>query len=241
MAQTSVVHDGVVLVLAGVGVAVVAGAALLLAVEVGGAEVPAARPLHDVASERRHVSHLRRGGVTGSVGQRAVALLDLGMGGDLAEGGERAEAEAIRRGRDAAKAADVADVDELRRRNDLVLHQVEEIDAACFDGGAVAELAEGFIDGDAIDKRELVHACTSCVFPSAAEYVGRGHGHPSHAYSGCVVEGVADGGSEGDDACRLADTCRVGRALRDVVLDQRRCRSAAPRERRGSCSFRDSH
>ena len=75
-----VVHDGVVLVLAGVGVTVIAGSVLLLAVEVGGAEVPAARALHDVASEGRHVAHLRSGGVTGGVGQGAVALLDLWMG-----------------------------------------------------------------------------------------------------------------------------------------------------------------
>lgn len=75
-----VVHDGVVLVLAGVGVTVVAGAVLLLAVEVGGAEVPAARALHDVASESSHVSHLWSGGVTGGVGQCAVALLDLRVG-----------------------------------------------------------------------------------------------------------------------------------------------------------------
>src|ERR1700733_10527037 len=162
----AVVHDGVVLVLAGMRVAVVARAVLLLAIEIAGAKVPAARALHDVAAKRRHIAHLRRSGVTGSIGQRGIAFLDLGMICNLAQGRQRPEAQAILAGCDPAKAGDVADVDELRRRDDVVLHEVEQIDSASFDGGAFAELAESFVYRHAIDERELVHACTSCTFPS---------------------------------------------------------------------------
>src|ERR1700678_4405383 len=108
----AVVHDGVVLVLACMCVAVVAGPVLLLAVEVAGAKVPAAWSLHDVATKGRHIAHLRRGGVTGGIGKGSIAFLDLGMICNLAQGRKRPKAQAILAGGDTAKAGDVADVDE---------------------------------------------------------------------------------------------------------------------------------
>ena len=95
----AVVHDGVILILSRVRVTLIAGAALLLAVEVAGAEVPAARPLHDIATQRCHVAHLRSGRVTSGIRQRRIALLDLRMSRDLAQGRQRSEVQAILRRR----------------------------------------------------------------------------------------------------------------------------------------------
>src|ERR1700722_7638348 len=163
----AVVHDGVVLVLAGVRVTIVAGISFLLAVEIAGSEVPAAWALHDVATKGCHIAHLRSGGVAGSVCQRGIPSLDLRMVCNLAQGSQGCEVPAILVGGDASKAGDIADVDELRWRYDVILHQVEQIDAACLDGSAIAELAESLVYCCAIDECELVHACTSCTFPSA--------------------------------------------------------------------------
>ena len=48
----------------------------------------------------------------------------------------------------------------------------------------------------------------------------RGHGQASHADSGGVVEGVADGRGQRDHPGRFADSGGIGRALRYVVLDE---------------------
>ncbi len=83
------------------------------------------------------------------------------------------------------------------------------------------ELVERLIDGGAVDKRELVHACTSpCTLPSAVSTLAGVMGMLAHANARRVVEGVADGRGQRDDAGGLADACRIGRALRDVVFDQ---------------------
>jgi hypothetical protein len=77
--------------------------------------------------------------------------------------------QSVRSCRDAAKTLDVADVDQLGWGNNVFLHQVEQINAAGLDHGAVAQLAQGFVYRPGIDKCELVHACTSsCVLPNAA-------------------------------------------------------------------------
>ena len=87
---------------------------------------------------------------------------------DLTQGRERSEAQAVLGYRDAAQAVDIANVDELRRRDDAILHQVEQIDAPSLDGGAVAELPKSLIYCFAINVCELIHACTSpCTLPSA--------------------------------------------------------------------------
>ena len=64
-----VVHDRVVLILALQRMTLVR-AALLPAIEIGRAEVPAPWPLHQVAAQRRHVAHLRRGRMTCRIRQR---------------------------------------------------------------------------------------------------------------------------------------------------------------------------
>src|ERR1035438_5572683 len=61
----AIIHDGVVLVEAGEGVANVLAFAETL--EVGGAIVPTLELLQQVPAERRHVSDVRRSGVSASV------------------------------------------------------------------------------------------------------------------------------------------------------------------------------
>ena len=67
MAQVCVAEHGVEHVLAVLGVAL--GPPFLQAVEVGGPEVPAPRPLAEVSRERRDVPDLRRGGAFAGVGE----------------------------------------------------------------------------------------------------------------------------------------------------------------------------
>src|ERR1700748_3036085 len=91
------------------------------------------------------------------------------MSGDLAQSRQWSQPQAILRRRDAAKTINVTDVDQLRRGNDVFLHQVQQIDAARLDHGAIAQLAQSFVDGSGIGKCKLVHACSSsCTLPSAA-------------------------------------------------------------------------
>ena len=66
------------------------------AVEVA-AEVPAARPLADVAADRPLVAELRAGGRGRRLGERRVALGDVRVRGDLGERGQRADAQRRRR------------------------------------------------------------------------------------------------------------------------------------------------
>src|SRR5438309_4739918 len=89
------------------------------------------------------------------------------MSSDLTQGRQRCEMQAIRTDCDPLKRADVADVDELWRRDDAVLHQIEQIDAARLGDSAVVQLAKSLVHRHAIDERKFVHACTSCTFPSA--------------------------------------------------------------------------
>jgi len=85
--------------------------------------------------------HLRCGCVTRRIRQRRIPLLDFRMSRDLAQSRQRPQPQTILSSGDAAKTVNVTDVDQLRRRNDVFLHQVQQIDAACLDNGAVAQLA----------------------------------------------------------------------------------------------------
>src|SRR5882762_6169722 len=107
----AVVHDGVILVLTRMRMTIVAGAALLLAVEVARTEVPAAGALHDIATQRRHVSHLRSSRMASGVSQRRVAFLDLRISRDFAQSRERPQMQTVLVGSNSAKAADIADID----------------------------------------------------------------------------------------------------------------------------------
>src|SRR5580698_7411782 len=109
----TVVHNGVVLVLASVCVTVVAGAAFLLAVKVARTEVPAAGTLHNISPKRRHVPHLRGSRMPSGIGQRSIASLDLRMSGNFAQRREGPKTQAVLISGDSAEAADVAYIDKF--------------------------------------------------------------------------------------------------------------------------------
>ena len=113
----AVVHNGVILILSRMRVTIVTGPVLLLAVEVARSEVPATGALHDIPPKRRHVAHLWSRRVTGRIRQRRVALLDFRMSSNLAQGRQRSKMQAIPTGGDSVKTADIADIDELRGRD----------------------------------------------------------------------------------------------------------------------------
>ena len=69
-------------------------AAALQAYGEGMAVVPAAGPLVEVAAQGAEVAHLRGRQACGRLGQGGVAAADAGVGGDVGDGGQRADAEA---------------------------------------------------------------------------------------------------------------------------------------------------
>jgi hypothetical protein len=71
---------------------------------------------------------------------------------DLAQCHERTEAKTFLRSGNSAQGFDVANVDQPGRRDNVFLHQVEQIDAACLDRRIRAELPERFIHGTAVYK-----------------------------------------------------------------------------------------
>src|SRR5260221_12162578 len=87
----SVAEDGVILILAFHGVAAVA--ALLHAVVLVTAEIPAARTLAKIAADRSHVANLERSYLVGRGRQRGKALLHRGVFGQRAELGQRPDAQ----------------------------------------------------------------------------------------------------------------------------------------------------
>ena len=77
-----------------------ARAALLQAVELFVAEVPAARPLHDVAADRAHVADLRRADAFGRRDERGKQLSRRRMLGKIDDLRRRADAQSAIRRRD---------------------------------------------------------------------------------------------------------------------------------------------
>jgi len=94
-------EDGVVAVLALARRAVLA--AFEPAVDAGIAEVPAARPLQEIAAERREIADLQRGGERGGLGERGVPFAHQRMLLDFGECRERADLEPLRLRFDAAR------------------------------------------------------------------------------------------------------------------------------------------
>src|SRR6185503_10359550 len=91
------------------------------------------------------------------------------MLGDFRQRDEWLEVQPIVGHRYTAEAADISDVDQTRRSYDALLHQIEEVNAACLQHSTVVEFGEGLIDCRAIYKREAIHALSSePTLPSAS-------------------------------------------------------------------------
>src|SRR5271165_5125154 len=64
---------------------------------------------------------------------------------------------------DAAQLLHLPDIDESRRGDDAVLHQIKQVDAACLGDGVALQLIERFRNSGAVNEREAVHACISLL------------------------------------------------------------------------------
>ena len=104
----------------------------LVAVEVGGrvAEVGTARPLQQVAANRRHVAQLRRRGKQQRLRDGGRSCLDDQVGGDPAHRRERADHDGAVLLGDVAHPRQPADVDQELGADDVALRQVEHRRAA---------------------------------------------------------------------------------------------------------------
>jgi len=107
------------------------------------AEIPAARPLQQIAANRRHVPDLRTGQLPSSFGQCIVASTHEWMPGELRERNHRPDAQgSARLFDDAPQFGNAAQIDEAARTEQPFFHQVEQVDAASLqDDGIGSRLA----------------------------------------------------------------------------------------------------
>ena len=125
-------EHGVVLVLAGKGEAVVA--ALARAMVARGPEIPAARPLQQVAAECCHVADLRACRIFGSVSQGCIALANDWATGDLRDCDQGAYTHrAVLFLDDPVEPGNTAKVDDPAWLKQALLHQVEKVDPTGLD------------------------------------------------------------------------------------------------------------
>ena len=134
-------EHGVQSVLAVAGVA--ARARLAFVAGAGGVvEIPASRPLQQIAADGRGIAKLRRGAGQQRLGNRGIGPGEIRIVREIGIANQRADADAaIGQTFDAVEPGQAGDVDETVRTRDPALHQVEqvgaggEIDGAGFGGG----------------------------------------------------------------------------------------------------------
>src|SRR5260221_201471 len=122
-------QHGVQSVLAAVGIAT--GARLALVAGAGDVvEIPASRPLKQIAADRRGIAKLRRGAGQKRLGDRGIGAGEIRVMREIGIANERADADAaIGQNFDAVETWQTSDIDETVRPGDSTLHQVEEIRA----------------------------------------------------------------------------------------------------------------
>lgn len=136
----------------------------LVAAGRGVVEIIAARPLKQIATGRRLVAQLRRGAGQQRSAQHFVAFDDPAVGREIAVGNERADHESaiipfLDRGE-----VEPTDIDELGRRLDLQLHQVEQVRAPGDEASALAlDQADRRVRRIGLSIREALHAPTSAA------------------------------------------------------------------------------
>src|SRR4029450_4205512 len=109
-----IAEDSVVVVLSGLREAAVA--TLLQAMKLLAAEIPATRPLQDVAADGRDVADVRRRGVSCGIGQSGITRANDFVLAQLIEGRPRPDVETGRIFTDLIQTRNRADVDQLGRR-----------------------------------------------------------------------------------------------------------------------------
>jgi len=101
-----------------------AGPALVAGCDAGVAKIPAAGALQEIAADRRHVAHLRRGAGQQCLGDNRITPAQIGIVGEIAHLDERANAGSIIANRELVERQSVQ-IDEPLRPLDLVLHQLQ--------------------------------------------------------------------------------------------------------------------
>ena len=103
---------------------------------VGVVEIRAARALQQIARGRRLVAQLAGGAGEQRARQHAIVAPHARIGGEIGVAHQRADAQAaFRRGFDLVE-REAVHIDQMRRRFDLELHQVEQVGAARDELGA---------------------------------------------------------------------------------------------------------
>jgi hypothetical protein len=134
------------------------------------AEVPAARPLQQIAADRRRVADLRSRGMSCRGSERRIVATDRCIARDLGKRGEGAETQPRRLVKlHAAQRIDALQVDDSCRRDDAFLHQIEQVEAAGLrDRAGCRQQRDCFLYGPRIDPLQGAHACSSSSLRSSA-------------------------------------------------------------------------
>src|ERR1035438_606874 len=133
--------------------------------------IPAARALAQVAAGRPHVANLRAGNAARRIRQRFVLVADIGVGGQLIHGDQRADAQPGRGLLDALQFLDALDVHHPLGRVDVVLHEAQEVCAAGQDirmSPLRRQQPEGLLERCGIGVFEGLHYAFLPSIPKAA-------------------------------------------------------------------------
>ena len=147
------------------GGAAAAGLALVAGL-VGVIEIRAARPLQQIARGGRLVAQLAGGAGHQRARQHGIVAPHARIGGKIGVADQRADAQAAVRRRLDPVEAEVIDVDQMLRRLDLQLHQIEQIGAAGDEFGALgAQRGRGGVRGRA---RALIAEGSHAFLPATS-------------------------------------------------------------------------
>ncbi len=160
-------------------VSVVAGSHQALAVlhaeqAVACAEIPASRPLEQVAPQRGHVADLRRPDFERRLPERRVCPANSGIRHDVGQPGPRADRQSARLGvaGDSGQVLDVLQIDHAIRRGNVVFHPADQVGAA----------GEGRRAGRSQERDSLIDRGGGCVL--------KGFHGSRLPFSGCCGQGV---------------------------------------------------
>ena len=117
------------------------------------AEVPAARPLQQIAANGRGVPYLRRRGVRRSRGESGIPRPDLCGAFDPGERDQCAEHQSAVVDGDIVEPRNRSEIDDPRRPHDAFLHQVDQIDTACLRNDRVRRARCRHQRGRLLDRR----------------------------------------------------------------------------------------
>src|ERR1035437_9866078 len=210
------IEDGVVLVLAAeceTGLT-----ALACTVVVRGAQVPAPRPLQQIAAERRHIADLWARRMAGGGSVSCIAFKNDWVVGDVRERDHGAYAyRTVLLLDNLVEPGDAAEIYDAARLQQALLHEVEKVDSARLDDngilqrpprrlGTIMPAATGVPPEPAASASDCAFTHSKRCISSAptrdaakcGEHGRRRYRQLSQPHADCVVDGVGNGGRGGD-------------------------------------------